>query len=414
MSATRVVLAASVGNVLEWYDFVVYGFLASQIAAAFFPHGAFPHEALLLTFATFGASFLARPLGAAVIGSYADRRGRRAALTLSIVLMTLGTLLLVVMPAYGVIGVWSAFGVLLARLIQGFSAGGEFGGATALMIEHAPRRAGFFGSFQNTTQSLAALFGSVAAWGVVSGLPHAALAGWGFRLPFALGLLIAPVGFYIRRHLPETAPASVLQLSGRPVSALFRCYPGRVVLGACTIAAGTASTYLNIYLPTYAQTHLHMAAARSFGITVLLAVAPLFITPFVGLLSDRTGMLPPMLWGSALLVVLSYPGFLLVQAYPTPVVLGGVLTILTALRSCYAAAMPGLLAQMFPASLRGAGMSIAYTMGVVVFGGFAQFMLEWLIDRTGNPTVPGIYLTATAAITFGALLAIRRWVILAI
>jgi MHS family proline/betaine transporter-like MFS transporter len=409
MSPSRVVLAASVGNVLEWYDFIVFSFLAPQIAAAFFPHAS-----LLLTLATFGASFLARPLGAAVLGSYADRRGRRAALMLSVMLMAFGTLLLVVMPPYAAVGIWSALGVLLARLIQGFSAGGEFGGATALMIEQAPRRAGFFGSFQNTTQSMASLAGSVVVWAVVANVPQAALASWGFRLPFVLGLLIAPVGLYIRRHIPETSRAAAALVSARPVIVLLHQYPGRLALGACTIAVGTASTYLNIYLPTYAQTHLHMAAAHGFGISALLAVAPIFVTPIVGHLSDRTGVLRPMLWGAALLLVLSYPGFRLVQADPTPAVLGAVLLGLTMLRSCYAAPMPGLLAQMFPAHLRGAGMSIAYTMGVVVFGGFAQLWLEWLIQETGNPSVPGLYLAITAAITLGALLAIRRWVRLAI
>jgi len=402
----RVVVAASAGNVLEWYDFVVFGYLAPQIAAAFFPHGS-----LLLTFATFGASFLARPVGAAVIGGYADRRGRRAALSLSIVLMGLGTLLMVIMPRYATIGPASAFGILLARLIQGFSAGGEFGGSTALMIEHAPARAGFFGSFQNTTQAMAAILGSGVAWAVTAALPHAALESWGFRIPFVLGLLIAPVGLYIRRHVPETAPDLA---ESAPVIALLSTYPGRVLLGACTIAAGTAGTYLNVYLPTYAQTHLHIASARSYGITFLLSCVPLFVTPLSGHLSDRIGRMRPMLICCFLLLVLSYPAFLLVAADPTAATLGGVLLVLTVLRSGYAAPMPVLLGEIFPARVRGAGMSIAYTLGVVTFGGFAQLLMESLIRATGNATVPGLYLAATAAITFAALLAIWRFVPLAL
>jgi len=402
-SSIRVVAAASVGNVLEWYDFAIYGYLAPQIAKAFFPHGS-----LLLTFATFGVSFLARPVGAAVIGSYADRRGRRAALTLSIVLMAVGTLLMVVMPRYATIGPASAFGILFARLIQGFSAGGEFGGSTALMIEHAPKRAGFFGSFQNTTQGIAAILGSGAAWAVSAALPHDALDAWGFRIPFVLGLLIAPAGLYIRRQIPETAQLPPGQDRSAPVVNLLLLYPGRVALGACTIAVGTASTYLNIYLPTYAQTHLHMASARSYGVTFLVSTVPLFITPMSGHLSDRLGRLPPMLVCTALLLLLSYPAFLLVVADPTATMLGGVILVLTFLRSGYAAPMPGLLGEMFPAEMRGAGMSIAYTMGVVVFGGFAQFLMEWLIKITGNATVPGIYLAVTSAITFAALLVIQR------
>jgi MHS family proline/betaine transporter-like MFS transporter len=227
-SSTRVVVAASVGNALEWYDFIVFGYMAPQIAAAFFPHGS-----LLLTYGTYGASFLARPVGAAVMGGYADRRGRRAALGLSIVLMAIGTLMLVVMPRYDRIGPAAAVGVLAARLIQGFSVGGEFGGATALMIEHAPKRAGFFGSFQYTTQAVANIAGTGAAWAVSAGLSHDALAAWGFRLPFVLGLLVAPAGLYVRRHVVETARlASGAQ--GTPIRDVLFHYPGRVLLGAST------------------------------------------------------------------------------------------------------------------------------------------------------------------------------------
>jgi MHS family proline/betaine transporter-like MFS transporter len=276
------------------------------------------------------------------------------------------------------------------------------------MIEHAPRRAGFFGSFQNTTQGVAAILGSGAAWAVSAALPHAALDAWGFRIPFILGLLIAPAGLYIRRQVAETAPLPRGSAETAPVANLLRLYPGRVALGACTIAVGTASTYLNIYLPTYAQAHLHMASTRSYGVTFLVSIVPLFVTPISGHLSDRSGRLPPMLVCTALLLLLSYPAFLLVVAYPTAAMLGGVILVLTLLRSAYAAPMPSLLGEMFPPEMRGAGMSIAYTMGVVVFGGFAQLLMEWLVRITGNATMPGLYLAATSAITFLALVVIQR------
>ncbi len=400
-SSMRVIVAASVGNALEWYDFIVFGFFAPQIAGAFFPHAS-----LLLAFGTYGASFLARPIGAAIIGAYADRRGRRAALSLSIWLMALGTLLMVIMPRYDRIGAAASFGILGARLIQGFSAGGEFGGATALMIEHAPKRAGFFGSFQNTTQSIAAILGSVAGWTLSTQISHAALAEWGFRLPFVLGLLVAPVGLYVRRHVPDAARRA--EVAKSPLRELLRLYPGRVLLGACTVAAGTASTYMAIYLPTYAQKHLHLAASGSFAATMAVACVPLLVIPLSGHFSDRRGRLLPMLWGAGALLLLSYPGFLLVVAYPTATMLGCVLVTLTALRSAYAAPMPALLGEMFPAEVRGVGMSLSYTLGVITFGGFANLILEWLIERTGDASVPGYYLAATAAVTFAALLVIRK------
>ena len=223
-----------------------------------------------------------------------------------------------------------------------------------------------------------------------------------------LGLLVAPVGLYVRRHVPETARPQDLALEEAPLGALLRRFPSRVLLGASTIAAGTASTYMAIYLPTYAQKHLHMATTGSFLATLAVACVPLLVTPAAGHFSDRRGRLLPMLWGSGLLLLLSYPAFRLVVAYPSAAVLGSVLVVLTALRSGYAAAMPALLGEMFPPEVRGVGMSLSYTLGVITFGGFAQLLLEWLIERTGNAAVPGYYLAFTAAITFGGLAIIRR------
>ncbi len=402
-----VILAASAGNALEWYDFSVFGYFAAQIAAAFFPKSD-PSTGLLLTFGTYGVSFLARPVGAAVLGSYADRSGRRAALTASILLMTLGTALMVAMPGYAAIGIAAPFGILGARLIQGFSAGGEFGGATAFMIEHAGRRAGFFGSFQFTSQAVSAILGSGVAWAVSAALSPAALENWGFRLPFVLGLLIGPVGLYVRRHMGETPAFEAARPAAAPLREVFGLYGGRVALAACAVAAGTAGTYLNIYLPTYAHRHLHLSQSNSFAVTFLASLAPLVVTPVAAHVSDRAGRLPVMLCLAALLCAGSYPAFLAVVAYPTPAMLAAMLVGISVLRAGYTAPLAALLAEMFPTRVRAAGMSLGYTLGVVAFGGFAQLALEWLIDRTGSRTVPGLYMAATSAVTLGALLIIRR------
>ncbi len=406
-----VILAASAGNALEWYDFSVFGYFAAQIAEAFFPH-ADPTTALLLTFGTYGVSFLARPIGAAVLGSYADRHGRRASLTASILLMTFGTALMVVMPGYATIGLWAPLGILTARLIQGFSAGGEFGGATAFMIEHAGRRAGFFGSFQFTSQAVSAILGSGVAWAVSAALSPAALDRWGFRLPFVLGLLIGPVGLYVRRHMSETPAFTAERPAKAPLREVFGQHGGRVALAACVVAAGTAGTYLNIYLPTYAHRHLHMSQSSSFAVTFLASLAPLVITPIAADVSDRAGRLPVMLCLAALLCLGSYPAFLAIVAYPTPSMLAAMLIGISVLRAGYTAPVAALLAEMFPTRVRAAGMSLGYTLGVVAFGGFAQLALEWLIDRTGRQTVPGLYMAATSAITVAALLIIRRTITL--
>ena len=404
---SSVILAASAGNALEWYDFTVFGYFAAQIAGAFFPKSD-PTTALLLTFGTYGVSFLARPVGAAVLGSYADRRGRRASLTASILLMTLGTALMVVMPGYRTIGLFAPIGILAARLIQGFSAGGEFGGATAFMIEHAGRRAGFFGSFQFTSQAVSAILGSGVAWAISAVLPAAALDSWGFRLPFVLGLLIGPVGLYVRRHMSETPAFSAGPPAAAPLREVFGRHSGRVALSACVIAAGTAGTYLNIYLPTYAHRHLHMSQSNSFAITFLASLAPLVITPIAAVVSDQAGRLPIMLGCAGLLCIGSYPAFLAVVAQPTPAMLASMLVGISVLRAGYTAPAAALLAEMFPTRVRAAGMSLGYTLGVLAFGGFAQLVLEWLIDRTGNETIPGLYMAATSAITVVALLIIRQ------
>ncbi len=400
-------MAASAGNALEFYDFTVFGYFAQPIAQTFFP-STDPAAGLLLTFGTYGVSFLARPFGAAILGSYADRAGRRAALTMTILLMTFGTAMMAVMPGHASIGRWAGFGVLVARLIQGFSTGGEFGSSTAFIIEHAGRRAGFFGSFQYISQAVSAILGSGVAWAVSAALSQHDVAAWGFRIPFLLGLLIGPVGWYIRRHVEETPAFTHEVPAKRPTLTLLRLYPLRVALAAGVVAAGTASTYLNIYLPTFVQRHLHAGVSSSFAVTFAASCTPLIITPFAAILSDRTGRLPVMIVMVAILALVAYPAVALVVAHPTTAVLSAVFIALTALRAAYTAPSAALLAEMFPVRVRGAGMSLGYTLGVVAFGGFGQLAMEWLIDTTGSLAVPGIYLAATSFISLVALVAIRK------
>ncbi len=412
-AVTRIILAASAGNALEFYDFTVFGYFAQQIAATFFPSSS-PATGLLLTFGTYGVSFLARPVGALVLGSYADRRGRRASLTLSIVLMTIGTALMAIMPGYRQIGLLAPAGVLAARLIQGFSAGGEFGGATAFMIEHAGRRAGFFGSFQFTSQAVSAILGSGVAWAVAASLSPEAVGAWGFRLPFLLGLLIGPGGGYGRRLGPDPPPCRAGAGPAAPLTLLGKRYVGRIVLAACVVAGGTAGTYLNIYLPTYVHRHLHVTLSGSYAVAFLASLAPLVVTPLSAILSDRTERLPVMVWTVGALAVTAYPIVCLVIAYPTALVMAVVFIGISVLRAAYTAPCAALMAEMFPVAVRAAGMSLGYTLGVVVFGGFAQLTMEWLIQSTGLLVIPGIYLSVTSFISLAALLVIGRRITLAL
>jgi MHS family proline/betaine transporter-like MFS transporter len=404
---TRIIVAASMGNALEWYDFTVFGYFALQISAAFFP-ATTQATALLLTWGTFGASFLARPLGAVVLGSYADRKGRRAAMTASILLMSVGTLLMAVIPGYASIGFAAPVCVLLARLMQGFSAGGEFGGATAFMIEHGQKRRGFFGSFQFTSQSLAQAAGAGTAWALSAFLSAPALHDWGFRIPFLIGLLIGPVGFYVRRHVDETPVFDAATADKAPALALLRAHPGRVLLGATTIAAGTAGTYLNTYLPTYAQTQLHMALGPSFAVPLIIAVVSCFVTPLAAHMSDRIGRIGPMIVALFVLMIWSYPAFILVVKFPTFAVLLTVMVVKQVLQSWYTAPLATLLAEIFPTTTRGVGMSVTYSLGVLLFGSFTPLAATWLVQTTGDKSSPGYYLAGAGLLSLAALVTIRQ------
>ncbi len=400
------VAAASVGNALEFFDFTVYGYFATQIGAAFFPGGEF--VSLLLTWGTYGTAFLARPLGAVVIGSYADRHGRRAAMTVSIWLMTIGTAMMACMPRAASIGLAAPLGILAARLLQGFSAGGEFGGATAFMLEHGGTRGGLVASFQFISQVVASLAGSLVAFGTARLLSAHALGDWGFRVPFVIGLLICPVGLYLRSRVGETAVFAATEKMAAPAVAVMRAHWGRILLAAGTIAGGTAGTYLVIYLPTYAQHELHMGAANSLAVPVLAALVGLVVTPLAAHWSDRAGRLVPALVFCPLLMLTAYPAFLAVAAAPVFSVLAGTTILLTVLRSAYGAPLPALLGEMFPPAMRGVGMSISYALGVLVFGSLAPFINTWVIGTTGDKSFPGIYLAVCSAVTLGCLLGIRR------
>jgi MHS family proline/betaine transporter-like MFS transporter len=402
---TRVILAASAGNALEFFDFTVFGYFAIQIAAAFFPAHS-QSASLLAAWATYGTAFLARPVGALVLGSYADRTGRRAAMTAAILIMTGGTFLMAAMPSYSLIGPLAPAGILLARLMQGFSAGGEFGGATAFMMEHAPHRRGFFASFQFTSQAASNLAGAGCAWLVNDLLAPADMASWGFRVPFAIGLLIGPVGLYLRRHVDETPVFLASTQSAAPAREVLRHSPGRVLLGAGLLAAGTAATYIGIYLPTYAQHDLHMAAGDSFLAPIIGSVVSLAVTPLIASASDRVGRFRPMVLFCALLAASSIPAFMLLSALPTLSTLLAMTVLIGLLRAGYSAPMPALLAELFPPAVRAVGMSAGYSTGVMLFGGIAPFASDWLIHITGNRAAPGWYLAACACISLAASLTI--------
>jgi MFS family permease len=251
------IAAATVGNAMEWFDILIYGYFAPTIASVFFPNSN-PMVSLLLTFGSFGLSYVARPVGAVVLGAYADRAGRRAALALSIRLMVIGTAVLALMPSYAAIGLIAPVAVFSARLLQGFAVAGEFGSSTAFMIEHSAHRKGFFASWQFAGQNMAKFLAALFGVGVTTALSAQHLHAWGWRIPFIFGLLVGPVGMYIRRKVDETPEFLHTTHTRTPVREVFVHEKRGVLIGAALVAVGTASTYFSIYLPTFATTRLHL------------------------------------------------------------------------------------------------------------------------------------------------------------
>jgi MHS family proline/betaine transporter-like MFS transporter len=402
-----VIVSASIGNALEWFDLVVYGFFAVTIAKLFFPTGN-DTVSLLLTLGTFGVSFFMRPLGAIVIGAYADRAGRKAALTLSILMMMVGTLLIALMPTYATIGVLAPVGIVIARMVQGFSAGGEFGSATAFLAEHAPQRRGFFSSWQVASQGLTTLLAAGFGALLTGNLSPEAMMSWGWRVPFFFGLMIGPVAYYIRRRLDETPEFLDIEPTQSPLRDTFASQKERLLLAIGVVVMATVATYLVLYMPTYAVKQLGLPSSAAFSAVLLTGVVQLIVAPIVGHWSDTHGRIKPMLTAAVALLVLVYPMFRVLDANPTFGALMAFQIVLGLLMTTYFGALPALLTELFPVQVRTTGLSLGYNIAATVFGGFAPFIITWLIGATGNKLAPSFYLIFAALISITALLRTRK------
>ena len=405
--ATRLIIAASLGNALEFYEILVYGYFAVIISKVFFP-AADEAVSLLVTFGTFGASFLARPVGAIFLGAYGDRKGRKAALTLSILLMTIGTGLMTIMPSYSTLGLLSPVLVVAARLLQGFSVGGEFASSTAFLVEHRPDRAGFFASWQWASQGLAALIATGFGVLLTSTMTAADLQSWGWRIPFAFGLLIGPVGYYVRSHMAETPEFVEAGAARAPIRELLVNQWDRLLLATGAVIASTSSQYMIVYMPTYAIRELHLPQSVGFTAAVCAAALQAVVVPLVGLLADKVGQTPVMIGAAILFVVSAYPAFALLGANAALPVLIAMVCWLGLLKSFYSGALPSLLAKIFPTATRVSGMSLSYNAGVALFGGFAPLIAQTLIDVTGSKLAPSYYMMVTALLSLIAVIILQQ------
>jgi MFS transporter, MHS family, proline/betaine transporter len=406
-SSLRIVTAASIGNALEWFDLLIYGYFAVTISRLFFPSDD-QTMSLLLALGTFGASYLVRPFGAIVLGAYADRAGRKASLMVSIVLMMIGTTLMVVVPTYASIGVLAPLFVLFARLLQGFSVGGEFGSSTSFLVEHGPDRKGFFASFQWAGQGFAAVLASLFGVGLTTALTADQLNAWGWRLPYIFGLLIGPIGLYIRRRVDETPEFLAAEATSTPVRDVLRDQWGRVLLAIGLAVVSNSSNYLILYMPTYAVKQLSLPQSSGFAATLLGGIILTAGSPLIGHSSDSLGRTRIMQVAAGLFVISAYPAFVLLTGYASLLVLIGIVCWLSLLKTIYSGVMPSLMAEIFPTRTRVTGMALSYNISVPIFGGFAPFISTWLIELTGNSLAPSFYLMLTALVSLGALVLVRN------
>jgi MHS family proline/betaine transporter-like MFS transporter len=394
----RLIVASSIGNALEWFDFVAYGFFAVTISKLFFPTGD-ETLSLLVTFATFGLSYLFRPLGAILLGWYGDKVGRKPALLISLSMTVAGTLICTVIPTYESIGVFAPIGILVARILLALSAGGEFGAATALLTETGSKRRAFMASWQFSSQGAAALLAALAGFLLNSLLSPQQIADWGWRLPFAFGLLIAPVGLYIRRHIDEVPVVRKAQVSGGD-DASWGLQVTRVLVAMGILSVSTAATYLMLlYMPTFAIKQLHLPQSTAFAATAVSGAILMFGAPFMGMLADRFGRTRIMVISTTLTLVTVYFSFVWVISTPTMWVMMAIMIWAGILKAVYFGSLGVVLSSIFPPATRVRGMGISYSLGATIFGGFTPFMVTWLVGKTGNPITPSYYLMTCAVIS---------------
>jgi MFS transporter, MHS family, proline/betaine transporter len=410
-SGRRALIAGVIGNALEWYDFAVYALFASIIARLYFPNGD-ATVSLLGALAAFGVGFTMRPLGAVVLGIYADRAGRKKALMTTMLLMGASTAAIGLAPTYDSIGGWATAVVVLGRLMQGFSAGGEFGSSTAFIIEHATeRRRGFTASLQQSSQAAALLVGSLTGAAVTGLLSTEDLLKWGWRVPFLLGLAILPAGLYIRSQVNETPlfAKCARSVERAPLSELIHAHGSQVSIGLGLVIVWTVCSYFFlVYMPTYSVHVLGLPQSGSLIANSLALVVLMVLSPLFGGLSDTFGRKPFLLGGGGAICILTLPLFTILTNYPSLPILIMVQVVMAAAIAVFAGPAPAALGELYPVGVRSTGLSLAYNGAVTAFGGFAPFISTWLVAKTGNSLAPTWYAVSASALSIVALIFMRE------
>lgn len=394
----RSVIAATIGNMLEFYDFVTFSFFAIQIGHAFFPFKN-QYASLMLSLATFGLGFVTRPIGAVVIGTYSDRVGRRPAMLLSFTMMGIAIVVLACTPSYASIGILAPIIAILARLVQGLSLGGEVGPTTAYLLEAAPAgKRGAAVAWQPASQQIAATLGSLVGWVLTNFLTGDALQSYGWRIAFLIGALTLPFGLWLRSNLPETIHLVEEETRSEAGTSAQFANTRLVALGLIIVASGTIITYVTQYMTTYAESTLNVAPALAFATTLVANAAGIIAAIWGGRLVDRIGRRPVMIWPQLAVLVATLPVFLwIVQSRNSWALLGG-LGVLSLINSLPYVAFYVAFAESLPKSVRGRSFATIYAVAVALFGGTAQIVVAWLTHTTGSPLAPAWYMVLATAV----------------
>ncbi|MGA7205562.1 MAG: MFS transporter [Specibacter sp.] len=408
----RVITASFIGNFVEWFDYAVYGYLAATIATAFFPT-ADKHTGLLLTFGVFAISFFVRPLGGFVWGQIGDKMGRKNALSLSILIMSGATFAIALIPGYNTIGLGAPILLLVVRVVQGFSAAGEYAGASAFLVEYAPpNRRGIYAAVVPASTAAGLLLGSLIAALLSITLTPGQMNEWGWRLPFLLAAPMGLIGRYIRTKLEDTPAFRALAAEDNaikaPVAALFKDHWRPLLLAVGAVLLNAVGFYVILsYMPTYLNEELGFGAAESFLATTIALLTYIGFIFLTGMASDKFGRKRVLITASVLFIVLTVPAFMLLDTgnflviLLVQILLGGMLTLNDG-------TLPSFLAELFPTRVRYSGFAVSFNLSNALFGGTAPFVATLLIATSGSKLAPGWYLMAAALISLVAVLFARE------
>ncbi|MBA4115783.1 MAG: MFS transporter [Rubrobacter sp.] len=408
----KAIIGASVGNTVEWFDFAVYGFMAATLGAVFFPSED-PTASLLSSFAVFGAAFFVRPLGGLFFGPMGDRIGRQRTLAAVIILMSLSTFAIGLLPSYASVGVLAPALLVIARLLQGFSAGGEFGGASTFLAEYSPDdRRGFLVSWLEFSTLIGFLLGSLTVLLLNTVLGPEAMIAYGWRIPFLLAGPLGIIGLYIRLRLEDTPEFKALESAGEVAQSPLRetlTHNWKPILqvAGLVIIQNVGFYIVLTYLQTYISGQLGYGATYASLSTVLTLLLAMAIIPPLGALSDRVGRKPLLIASCVGFAVLTYPLFLLmnqgslVNAILAHMALGALLAV-------FISTSIAALTELFPTRVRYGGFSIGYNFSVAIFGGIAPFLATYLISATGNPLSPAFYVIFGAVATLLVILTVNE------